>query len=77
MLVITLLLRGLGKHVLVGLDPKHLLETYRYLKYLRDNDNDDVIRLHVQLALEEIDDIVTNQLLAKPKLEKTIFLIPD
>lgn len=73
-LVITLLLRGLGKHVLINYS-KDLVVLYRSLKYLRNNDKDSVLRLHAQLALEEIDEIVQNYLFAKPKLEKTVFLL--
>ncbi|XP_046828756.1 transport and Golgi organization protein 6 homolog [Vespa crabro] len=73
-LVINLLVRGLGKHVLTDLS-KDLLILYRSLKHLRDTDKDPVLRLHAQLALEEIDEVVQNFLFAKPKLEKTIFLL--
>ncbi|KAK2582513.1 hypothetical protein KPH14_004811 [Odynerus spinipes] len=73
-LVITLLLRGLGKHVLSSFS-KDLVVLYRSLRHLRNNDNDPVLRLHAQLALEEIDEIVQDFLFAKPKLEKTIFLL--
>ncbi|KAK0179344.1 hypothetical protein PV327_005103 [Microctonus hyperodae] len=74
-LVITLLIRGVGKDALTNL-ASELLPVYRGLKYLRDNDKDDVLRLHAQLALEEIDDIVQNVLFTKPALEKNIFLLP-
>ena len=52
-----------------------LVVLYRGLKHLRDNDEDSVLRLHAQLALEEFDDVVQNVLFAKPKLEKTVFLL--
>lgn len=73
-MVIALLLRGLGKHVLTDLS-KDLLVLYRSLKHLRDTDKDPVLRLHAQLALEEIDEVVQGFLFAKPKLEKNIFLL--
>lgn len=73
-LVMTLLIRGLDKDTLMDLG-SNLLPVYRRLKHLRDNDTDDVLRLHAQLALEEIDHIVKNTLLAKPVMEKTIFLL--
>ncbi|CAD6227680.1 GSCOCG00001360001-RA-CDS [Cotesia congregata] len=73
-LVINLLIRGLGKDVLTDLG-SDLLPVYRALKFLRDNDNDQVLRLHAQLALEELDDIVREFLYAKPLLQKNIYLI--
>ncbi|XP_058804800.1 transport and Golgi organization protein 6 homolog [Phymastichus coffea] len=75
-LVATLLLRGLGKDTLTELG-ENLVTLYRSLKYLRDNDKDVVLQLHAQLALEEFDDIVQQFLFAKPKLEKSIFLLSD
>ncbi|KAG8042660.1 hypothetical protein G9C98_005294 [Cotesia typhae] len=73
-LVINLLIRGLGKDVLTDLG-SDLLPVYRALKFLRDNDNDQVLRLHAQLTLEELDDIVREFLYAKPLLQKNIYLI--
>lgn len=73
-LVATLLLRGLGKAALTNLG-SDLVVLYRGLIYLRDNDDDPVLRLHAQLALEEFDDIVQNFMFSKPKLEKNIFLL--
>lgn len=73
-LVATLLLRGLGKDALFELG-KNLVELYRGLKHLRDNDKDPVLQLHAQLALEEFDDIVQNFLFAKPVLEKPISIL--
>lgn len=74
MLVATLLFRGLGWDTLNSLG-KDLVDLYRALKQLRDNDNDPVLRLHAQLALEEIDHIMQDFLFAPPKLEKKIFLL--
>lgn len=68
-MVTTLLFRGLGKDVLTSLG-RDLVDLYRGLKHLRDNDDDPVLRLHVQLALEEIDYIMQDLLFAPPKLEK-------
>ncbi|XP_063984187.1 transport and Golgi organization protein 6 homolog [Diachasmimorpha longicaudata] len=73
-LVVTLLIRGLGKDVLGNLGSQ-LLPVYRALKHLRDNDDDPVLRLHAQLALEELDSIVKSLLFVKPQLEKSIFLL--
>lgn len=72
-MVSTLLFRGLGKNTLTSLG-KDLVDLYRGLKHLRDNDEDLVLRLHAQLALEELDLIVQDFILATPKLEKKIIL---
>lgn len=74
-LVTNLLIRGLGKDVLTDLG-SDLVPLYRALKFLRDNDDDHVLRLHAQLALEELDDIVQTLLFSVPKFEKRIFLFP-
>ncbi|XP_020283117.1 transport and Golgi organization protein 6 homolog [Pseudomyrmex gracilis] len=72
-LVATLLFRGLGRDTLSTLS-SDLCDLYRGLKHLRNNDDDPVLRLHAQLALDEIDHIVRDHLLAPPKLEKRITL---
>ncbi|XP_076642286.1 transport and golgi organization 6 isoform X2 [Halictus rubicundus] len=73
-MVSTLLLRGLGKDTLTSLG-KDLVDLYRGLKHLQDNDEDPVLRLHAQLSLEELDEIVRDYLFSPPKLEKRIFLL--
>lgn len=73
-LVTTLMLQGLGKSALMSLG-SDLLPLYRALLTLRDHDEDPVLRVHAQLAVDELDDIVRNFLFAKPKLEKSIFLL--
>lgn len=73
-LVATLLFRGLGRDTLSTLG-KDLVDLYRALKHLRDNDDDPVLRLHAQLALEEIDHVMRDFLFAPSKLEKKIFLL--
>ncbi|XP_015430063.1 PREDICTED: transport and Golgi organization protein 6 homolog [Dufourea novaeangliae] len=73
-MVSTLLLRGLGKDTLTSLG-KDLVDLYRGLKYLRDNDEDPVLCLHAQQSLEELDQIVRDFLFSPPKLEKRIFLL--
>ncbi|XP_017884516.1 transport and Golgi organization protein 6 homolog [Ceratina calcarata] len=73
-MVSTLLLRGLGKDTLTSLG-KDLVDLYRGLKHLRDNDEDPVLRLHAQLALEELDYVMRDFLFSPPKLEKKIFLL--
>lgn len=72
-MISTLLFRGLGKNTLTSMD-RNLVDLYRGLKYLRDNDEDLVLRLHAQLALEELDSIVQGFLLSSSKLEKRIIL---
>lgn len=72
-MVSTLLFRGLGKSTLTSLSG-NLVDSYRGLKYLRDNDDDPVLRLHAQLALEELNSIVQDFLLSPPKFEKRIIL---
>ncbi|XP_043522730.1 uncharacterized protein LOC122535335 isoform X2 [Frieseomelitta varia] len=72
-MISTLLFRGLGKSTLTSMD-RNLVDLYRGLKYLRDNDEDLVLRLHAQLALEELDSIVQDFLLSSSKLEKRIIL---
>ncbi|KAG7208656.1 hypothetical protein KM043_014861 [Ampulex compressa] len=73
-LVVTLLLRGLGKDVLTELK-NDLVGLFRGLKHLYDNDEDPVLRLHAQLALEELDHIVHDALFSPPRLEKRIYLL--
>ncbi|XP_043256271.1 transport and Golgi organization protein 6 homolog [Colletes gigas] len=75
-MVATLLLRGLGRDTLTSLG-KDLVELYRGLKHLWKNDEDPVLRLHAQLALEELDDIVRDFLFSPSKLEKRIFLLNE
>lgn len=74
-LVVTLLFRGLGKDTLSSLGD-NLVNLYRALKHLRDEDIDPVLQLHAQLALEEIDLIVQDFLIKPCKLQKKIF-VPD
>ena len=72
-LVTNLLLKGLGKDALTTLG-SNLLPLYRSLKKLYNNDADPVLKLHAQLALEELDDIVKQFMFSEVKLEKRIFL---
>ncbi|XP_046735251.1 transport and Golgi organization protein 6 homolog isoform X2 [Diprion similis] len=72
-MVTTLLLQGLGKAALISLG-SDLVPLYRALLSLQ-RDEDQVLRLHAQLALNELDDIVRDFLFSKPKLEKSIFVL--
>lgn len=72
-MVSTLLFRGLGRDTLTSLG-KDLIDLYRGLKHLRDNDEDLILRLHAQLALEELDSIMRDFIHGSVKLEKKIIL---
>lgn len=72
-MVSTLLIRGLGRDALTELG-SDLVKLYRGLKHLRDNDGDEVLRLHAQQTLEEFDDIVQNFLFSKPSMIKNVNL---
>lgn len=74
-MVIASLIKGLGRELLVGLKD-NLLPVYRTLKALyRDPDEDSVLRLHAQLALEELNDIVNDFMFPEVKIEKQIFVL--
>ena len=46
------------------------------LQHVVDLEPDDVARLHAQLALEELDEIMRNFLFPPQKLEKKIVVLP-
>ncbi|XP_053613265.1 transport and Golgi organization protein 6 homolog [Plodia interpunctella] len=74
-MVIASLIKGLDRELLVGLKD-NLLPVYRTLKALyRDPDEDSVLRLHAQLALEELNDIVNDFMFPEVKIEKQIFVL--
>lgn len=74
-MVIASLIKGLGKETLVELK-ENLLPIYRTLKSLyRDNNEDSILRLHAQLALEELNDVVNQFLFPELKIEKQIFVL--
>jgi hypothetical protein len=56
-----------------------LLDLYRTLKTLYQHEADDILKIHVQLALEELNKSVFRFLFPQPKLEKRIYVIdpPD
>ncbi|XP_071502546.1 transport and Golgi organization protein 6 homolog [Diadema antillarum] len=72
--VLTLLLRGLGKDAIQVLDAV-LRDVYRCLKQARGTTTDEVLLLHTQLALEELDLIMRNYLFPKQTLEKKITIL--
>ncbi|XP_062923363.1 transport and Golgi organization protein 6 homolog [Mobula hypostoma] len=73
--VITLLLRGLCDKALQVLGDV-LRDLYRLLKFSVQRDVDEVVRLHAQLALEELDLVVRRALFPEEKLEKEITVLP-
>ncbi|XP_038077559.1 transport and Golgi organization protein 6 homolog [Patiria miniata] len=74
-LVLTLLLRGLGKDAITVLEGV-MKDIYRSLKLALSVETDDVIRLHCQLALEEIDVFMREYLFPKQTLSKKITVLP-
>lgn len=73
--VVTLLLRGLCEKALQVLADV-LLELYRLLKFAVRTDVDQLVQLHAQLALEELDCVVRGILFPEEKLEKKITVLP-
>ncbi|GCC16806.1 hypothetical protein chiPu_0020401 [Chiloscyllium punctatum] len=73
--VITLLLRGLSEKTFQILD-EVLQDLYRLLKYVNQTDEDEVVVLHAQIALEELDHIVRRFLFPEEKLQKKIVILP-
>ncbi|XP_066983576.1 transport and Golgi organization protein 6 homolog isoform X2 [Macrobrachium rosenbergii] len=72
-LVVTLILQGLGRDSFSVL--KDLIrDLYRVLRLVHARDPDDVVRLHTQLAIEEIDNITKEFLLPKLNLTKRIYV---
>lgn len=78
-MVVSSLLKGLGKDTLLQLKDD-LLPIYKTLKKLyRDSNEDTVVRLHAQIALEELNDIVNQFMFPEVKMERRIFMLdsPD
>lgn len=74
-MVISSLIKGLGKDVLVELK-ENLLPVYRTLKDVyNDNNEDSVLRLHAQIALEELNGIVKQFVFPEVKMDKQIFVL--
>jgi len=70
-MVVTLLCRGLDQEIL-SWRSRDLVHLYRMLTHLYKNDQDPVLKHHVELALLQINDIMKKFMLALPKLEKKI-----
>ncbi|KAM4800175.1 transport and Golgi organization protein 6 homolog isoform X2 [Urocitellus parryii] len=73
--VIVLLLRGLSQKATEVLRDV-LKDLYHLLKHVVCLESDDVAKLHAQLALEELDEIMRNFLFPPQKLEKKIMVLP-
>ncbi|XP_069758005.1 transport and Golgi organization protein 6 homolog isoform X2 [Narcine bancroftii] len=73
--VITLLLRGLCEKALQVLGDV-LRDLYHLLKFAARTDVDQLVQLHAQLALEELDHVVKRVLFPEEKLEKKIMILP-
>ncbi|XP_004431827.1 PREDICTED: transport and Golgi organization protein 6 homolog isoform X1 [Ceratotherium simum simum] len=73
--VIVLLLRGLSQKATEVLRDV-LKDLYHLLKHVVRLEPDDVAKLHAQLALEELDEIMRNFLFPPQKLEKKIIALP-
>ncbi|KAF5919558.1 hypothetical protein HPG69_000157 [Diceros bicornis minor] len=73
--VIVLLLRGLSQKATEVLRDV-LKDLYHLLKHVVRLEPDDVAKLHAQLALEELDEIMRNFLFPPQKLEKKIVALP-
>uniref|UniRef100_A0A8C5KX81 Transport and golgi organization 6 n=1 Tax=Jaculus jaculus TaxID=51337 RepID=A0A8C5KX81_JACJA len=73
--VIVLLLRGLSQKSTEVLRDV-LKDLYHLLKHVVRLEPDDVAKLHAQLALEELDEIMRNFLFPPQKLEKKIVVLP-
>ncbi|KAJ7372782.1 Transport and Golgi organization protein 6 [Desmophyllum pertusum] len=74
-LVLTLLLRGLGKSIMEVLSST-LKQLYQLLKIVESTDADHVTRLHAQVALGELDVITRDYLFPKPSFTKHIQVLP-
>lgn len=76
-MVISSLLKGLGKETLIQLK-EHLLPLYRTLNQLyKDPNEDHAVKLHAQIALEELNDIVYQFLLPNVDMEKPFSLLTE
>ncbi|CAH0725994.1 unnamed protein product, partial [Brenthis ino] len=74
-MVIASLLKGLGQDTLVELK-ENILPIYRTLnKLYKDPNEDSILKLHAQIALEELDDIVKKVLCPELPMEKEILMI--
>ncbi|XP_075212217.1 transport and golgi organization 6 isoform X3 [Lycorma delicatula] len=73
-MLLTLVLRGLQSEALRVLEPV-LLQLYRTLKKIYLTDKDDVVKLHSQLALEELSKSTLSILFPPENLSKRIYVL--
>lgn len=74
-LVITLILRGLGKNIMEDLSST-LKDIYQLLKIVELTDADHMTRGHAQAAVGELDSITRDYLFPKPSFTKRIQVLP-
>ncbi|XP_038211438.1 transport and Golgi organization protein 6 [Zerene cesonia] len=76
-MVISSLIKGLGQETLIELK-ENLLPIYRTLmKLYKDEDEDNILRLHAQISLEELNDIVKEFLSSAIPMEKQFCISND
>lgn len=75
-MVMYQLLKGFGPDTIVCLK-EALLPIYRKLKDIYSHEKDDTMRLHAQLALEELNNSTRNFLLPPTHFNKTINIFGD
>ncbi|KAL4235452.1 Transport and Golgi organization protein 6 [Mactra antiquata] len=68
---LTLMLQGLGSNIFKVLESV-LKDMYKLMKSVMITEKDDGVKLHVQLALNELDDLMRQYLFPQQKLEKKI-----
>ncbi|KAG1686328.1 Transport and Golgi organization protein 6 [Nymphon striatum] len=73
-LVITLIFQGCGVHTLKVLE-QDIKDIYRVLKFIHQIDKDDVVRLHAQVALEELNKIMKQMMFPNQNLVKEIKIL--
>ena len=73
-LVLTLTLQGLGRDAVTVLQSE-LRDVYRELKLLAATEREEVVRAHISLALQEIDNIVRQLFTPDTSLDKKIIVL--
>jgi len=73
-LVLTMTLQGLGRDAFRVLE-SCLRDIYRELKLLSAHEKEETVQIHLNLALDEIDNIVKSFLTPEPKMEKKIYVL--
>merc|ERR1712059_23958 len=73
-MVLTMVLQGLGRDAFTVLG-SCLRDIYRELKLLCSSENDETVKVHLGMALEEVDNIVKCFLTPDTRLEKKIYVL--